>query len=478
VVGAHLWGSIRDLETLLGIRFYGWASAVIRKEYAVEKIHSADLPNEAQVEHSVRRSGSPRPDLAIATPKWWKHLARGAIILLAVCCWVFPRSDRFVEPTTEFRFAPPPQFVPHEVPVFYSTFVDGGGPVGIAHSPSICELPNGRLGAVWYAGSREGGRDVAIWYSKFARGIGQVDGDGRDQDGENLSSDDVARGWSEPQVLMDVHVAIEELERKIRKVGNPVIFGDQAGGVHLAYVSVAMGGWSASSLNIKSSWDGGNHWEHSQRLTLSPFANISELVRCPPAYTDSGEVVLPIYHEFLGKFPQLLWLRPGAQRMAWSKTRMAGGRRLLQPVIVPQSPAQAVAYYRNGTSGGALMAAESEDGGLSWGTPETLELPNNDSSLSALRLTDGSILVAFSDDWQGRSNMTLAISRDGRHNWRRLITLDHEPDARFAYPYLIRDRDGMIHLVYSWKMTRIRHVMFNEPWLSDLDGRLAEVSER
>ena len=48
-----------------------------------------------------------------------------------------------------------------------------------------------------------------------------------------------------------------ELGRAIRKVGNAVLFPDQHGTVWLVYVTVTVGGWSGSALNVKSSRDGG-----------------------------------------------------------------------------------------------------------------------------------------------------------------------------------------------------------------------------
>ncbi len=402
-------------------------------------------------------SSRPIPRVEAWRSVWRSPAMAWLLALLGLVVWVYPRTDRYVQPTRQVAIYPPPQFERHATPRFHSSFVDDGQPVGIAHCPSLSELPNGGLGVVWYAGSREGGRDVAICFSEAV-------------------GDDMA--WTPARPIMNVDLATRQLQRKIRKVGNPVLFGDGAGRVHMAYVSVAMGGWSAGSLNITSSDDSGATWEKSRRLTLSPFINISELVRCPPVYTESGEVILPIYHEFLGKFPQLLWLRTEGDRLAWSKTRMDWGRSFLQPVVVPLSPRHALAYYRHGRGQAPLMVTETWDGGLTWSPSEKVGLPNNDASIAALRLVDGRVLLAFSDDAESRSNMTLAVSPDGRRDWQRLATLDHDPESRFAYPFMVRTQDGMIHLVYSWKMKRIRHVAFNEPWLDQIENRLAKVGER
>jgi predicted neuraminidase len=30
---------------------------------------------------------------------------------------------------------------------------------------------------------------------------------------------------------------------------------------------------------------------------------------------------------------------------------------------------------------------------------------------------------------------------------------------------MVQDRRGLVHLVYTWKMKRIRHVAMNETWI-------------
>jgi len=37
----------------------------------------------------------------------------------------------------------------------------------------------------------------------------------------------------------------------------------------------------------------------------------------------------------------------------------------------------------------------------------------------------------------------------------------------YEYPYFTRDRKGAYHLVYSWNDMFIKHLSFNEAWLSE-----------
>lgn len=105
------------------------------------------------------------------------------------------------------------------------------------------------------------------------------------------------------------------------------------------------------------------------------------------------------------------------------------------------------------------------DGGASWSAPVATDLPNPDAPVDVLPMSDGRLLIAFNDSPSGRSVLRLAASSDRGATWERLATLEDEPGGRFAYPYMIRARDGRLHLVYSWQMKRIRHVTFNEAWL-------------
>jgi predicted neuraminidase len=332
-----------------------------------------------------------------------------------------------------------------DAPKFHADFVDDGQPVGIAHVPSICQLPDGRLAAAWYAGSREGGKDVSIMLATRTAGVSPE--------------------WGKPVVLVDREQATRELGRYVKKVGNAIIFTQGGTGVGLLYVTIALGGWSSSSLNLKWSPDGGRTWQPSRRLTLSPFFNVSELVRCPPRQMGGGVLAVPVYHEVLGKFPELLWLRTDPARPAWLKTRMAGGRTSLQPDVIPFDAKSALAYFRDVSDAGQLRMAETQDGGRSWSAASPLDLPNPNSSSAAMRLSDGAVLMAFNDSKEERSNLRLAVSPDGKTGWRRLATLDEKEGVKFAYPYFLRARDGTIHLVYSWKMKRIKHVEFNEAWV-------------
>ena len=92
-------------------------------------------------------------------------------------------------------------------------------------------------------------------------------------------------------------------------------------------------------------------------------------------------------------------------------------------------------------------------------------MPNPDAGLDAIQLADGRLLLAFNDSPQGRENLRLALSDDEGRTWTRMATIAEESGAEFSYPFLMQASDGDVHLVYTWKRTAIRHVVFNMAWL-------------
>src|SRR5712692_3957064 len=141
---------------------------------------------------------------------------------------------------------------------------------------------------------------------------------------------------------MTRELAQRQLRRTVRKLGNPVAGRDRAGRLCLFFVSVSVGGWAGSAMNLMVSEDEGETWSPPRRLVASPFFNISPLVKGPPLQFSDGTIGLPVYHEMAGKFGELL--RLDAEGHAVRKTRLSWGRSSLQPVILPWSETGAVGF--------------------------------------------------------------------------------------------------------------------------------------
>lgn len=314
------------------------------------------------------------------------------------------------------------------------------------HCSTLAPLPNGDLLAVWYGGAREGAGDVAVFTSRLAGSDG---------------------AWAAPKRAVDRSMAEEELGRPIKKVGNTVVFPDQFGHLWMVYVSVTVGGWSGCTLNVKTSTDQGRTWGSSHRLNLNPFLNLSTLVRSRPIYASDGRIGLPVYHEMALKYPQILWLTPGSDGSLRDYQLRSLPRKddLIQPTLVPLGNDRVLMVLRDGGPERVLHTAFSHDNGWTWSNPVHSNLPNPDSAVGALRLRDGRVLLVYNDALQGRETLRLALSNDDGVSWRPGPVLEHEALKEFSYPSMTEDKDGRIHVTYTWQRKRIKHVEFNVAWL-------------
>jgi len=59
-----------------------------------------------------------------------------------------------------------------------------------------------------------------------------------------------------------------------------------------------------------------------------------------------------------------------------------------------------------------------------------------------------------------RSPLNVAVSGDGKH-WLAALILENESKAEFSYPAVIQSGDGLVHVTYSWKRRRIKHVVLD-----------------
>ncbi len=312
------------------------------------------------------------------------------------------------------------------------------------HGANVIEKRDGSLLATWFGGSREGGRDVVIWGADYSP---------------------ATQTWTVPRKVIGPDALRDALGRHIKTVGNSVLVRGKGDRLWLYFVSVSVGGWAGSALNAMSSDDDGISWGAPHRLVTSPFFNVSTLNKCTPVYFVDGSYGLPVYHEFIGKFSELLRFDRDGHLL--EKIRITHGRRAIQPLLVPLSENRLLALMRDtGSSPGHVLLSKSEDGGRHWSEMRVGSLPNPDSAIAGLRRPDGSLLLVFNDLEAGRNSLALAVSHDEGSSWQVVRHFEQEAGrAEFSYPYLIRSKDGMMHLVYTWNRKRIRHVEFDDRWV-------------
>ena len=376
----------------------------------------------------------------------------------------FKNKDSILENPPRFQMASSVASQ-NEAPFYQEETIDPNATYRMAHVASMTELPDGALVTTWYAGSGELQPDVKIYCSIRHRGQSGLLAHLIERQA-GIDPKNVPIGWTDPYVMMTREEASRELGCYVKGLGNALVFSGDDGVLQLLYVTVSVGKWSGSQLNLTSSRDQGKTWAKSRRLLLSPFFNLSELVKNAPTPLVGGGWMVPIYQEFLGKFPELLWLSPDRKGFfTATKSRIAGGCSCFQPSVTALDEKRAVVFCRDYQTSGKIWRSETNDGGKSWVTPQPIDLPNHDSGIASIRLSNGDLLLAFNDTaTSARNNLRLAISHDAGKTWQRIATIAEEPKGDFSYPYFFRTHDGMIHLLYSWNRRHIRHVMFNEVW--------------
>ena len=306
----------------------------------------------------------------------------------------------------------------------------------------------------------------------------------------------------------------------MKKLGNPVPQRAADGTLWLFYVTVSLGGWAGSSITAITSTDEGASWGPAQRLVTSPFINISTLVKGTPFLYSDGTMGLPVYHEFIGKFGEILRIQTSGRSAAIiDKQRLSSGKTTLQPVVLIRDMQRALALMRrSGSSPNRVIATATGDGGRHWSRPAPTALANPDAALTGLVLPDGRMLLALNDLEQGRDALSLVLSTDGGATWNTVYELEdqrgrpadpehylqtaaalarasgpgiadadayarsaqqHECAGRncryeFSYPYMIQAKNGDIHLVYTWNRSFIKHVEFTRAWLDQQTAKAGD----
>ncbi|WP_095148886.1 exo-alpha-sialidase [Pseudomonas sp. Irchel s3a18] len=414
---------------------------------------------------------------------------------LALCCLFFAAWFTHPAPvhSTFALMKPVPAVADAAKPIYTSRFASSGL-VDFVHSSAVTALPDGSLMAVWFAGTREGAADVQVRSARFDAKTGE---------------------WGAEQVLVTRDSTEQGTRKHIRKLGNPVVALAPDNRLWLFYVSVSMGGWAGSAVNVMVSNDFGRQWSAPRQLITSPFLNISTLVRSAPVFHADGSIGLPVYHEFLGKFAEYLYL--SADGNVIDKYRISHGNNSLQPTVVPLDGQRGIAMLRYaGDTHHRVLASRTEDAGQTWSEPYPLDPSNPNSSLAAVATPEHGLLVALNDLQEGRFKLSLYRTDAEMADWHSLRDLDKSPDPEgdafspeaykeiigkefrdssgalrqpleaqflnnlngrvckkqgcdfeYEYPYFIRSPDGLYHLVYSWNNTFIKHVTFNEAWLAE-----------
>ena len=320
------------------------------------------------------------------------------------------------------------------------------------HSATAVTLANGNLLAMWYGGSREGHVDVKIYSALF---------------------DQKKQQWQKPKAILDRLQVSNDLDRYVKKVGNPVLIRHPQGPLVLVYVSVSLAGWATSQINMMLSYDDGQTWHASKHLVTSPFINISTMVKNDAVIYKDGSIGITAYHELVGEFSEIVRVTLDGQVI--DKYRMSSGDNTIQPTVATYNSLEAVSFMRDtGKEVQKVRRTATVDGGVNWTPYEATQLDNLSSAIFTFTGNKDRTWMVFNDapkgQEHGRNTLALAVSDDKGLNWETVhhferIEKPEVIESKFAYPWVAKGDEGQYHLFYTWNRKIIKHIAFNQAWL-------------
>jgi predicted neuraminidase len=201
-----------------------------------------------------------------------------------------------------------------------------------------------------------------------------------------------------------------------------------------------------------TSADGGKTWSKPERLPngiLGPIKN-------KPVRLANGDLLCPSSSEHDGW--RVHFERTSDLGKTWRATAPVNdGKKIgaIQPSILFHKDGRLQAIGR--TQQKRIFSIDSSDDGNTWGEMTLLPLPNPNAGIDAVTLADGRHLLVYNHTERGRTPLNVALSEDGK-TWQAAAVLESEP-GEFSYPAVIQASDGYVHVTYTWKRQRVRHVV-------------------
>ena len=308
------------------------------------------------------------------------------------------------------------------------------------HPSSFDELDNGDLYLAYYGGAGEYASGTVVYGARLNKKSGH---------------------WSQPRKIVG---------NPFRSLGNPVVWQGPDGLVWLFYVTRFGDTWSTSRIKVKISRDGAASWSDSALLTIEP----GTMVRAHPIVLQTGEYLLPIYHEtghdteLIGPDTTSFFLRYNPSNKKWSSSkRIRSDFGNLQPAVAQVDDKHLIAYCRRGggyepTTEGYLIRSESRDGGHTWSKGTNSSFPNPNSAVDFIKLCSGRLLLVYNHNMNDRTPLTAALSSDNGKTFSHRMNIAEGKDS-FAYPTIVQTKDGRIHVIFSSQgRSQINHAIFDE----------------
>jgi predicted neuraminidase len=311
-------------------------------------------------------------------------------------------------------------------------FIFTKAPYPECHASTIAQTKQG-LVAAWFGGTKERNPDVCIWVSRQLHGK-----------------------WNKA-----INVANGIQNDTLRyPCWNPVLYQVPGGDLILFYkIGPKPAAWKGY---YKTSKDGGTTW--SAQMAMAD--DIIGPVKNKPVLLSNGTLLSPSGTESDGA--KVHFELSSDQGKTWKLLPpLNDGKTLkaLQPTVLIHKDGKLQMLCR--TQNRAIYQSWSTDNGLTWTTLEKSSLPNNNSGIDAVTLKDGRHLLVYNHvlppgkEVKGaRTPLNVAISKDGI-TWYAACILEDSQISQYSYPSVIQASDGMVHIVYTWRRERIKHVVID-----------------
>lgn len=295
------------------------------------------------------------------------------------------------------------------------------------HASTLVRLPDGKYLAAWFAGTKEGQSDVAIY--------GAI----RHTNGTWTTPAIWARVWNAPH-------------------WNPVLFRDPAGPVLLFFkVGPACDGRWATWL--RRSNDQGDTWNEPEMLVWGDVGGRGPAKNKPIILSD-GSWLAAGSREDGGRWRAFTDRSRDAGRTWEASPEVAMDRNIItgagviQPTLWESSPGHVHMLVRSSCQ--RICRSDSTDHGVTWSPLVLTDLPNNNSGIDLAQAADGSLLLACNKvpgNYQPRTPLNLCLSVDNGSTWQDVHSLETGP-GEYSYPAVVATSNGFAG-TYTWNRESI-----------------------
>jgi len=357
-------------------------------------------------------------------------------------------------------------------------------PVVQNHAAFLAELGDGAILCAWFGGSLEGKSDIAIRAAL-------------------LSPD--AEDWGETCTLSDDPDHSEQ---------NPVIFVAPDKTLWLFHTSQPSGNQDECRIRMAQIDRDGLVLRADEGRYLDLPRGC--FIRAPLQVLEDGRWLLPIFRctsrpgqKWTGSHDVAAFALSADGGTTWEYSEIAGSTGSVHMCPINTDGGMAAFFRRRQAD--FVHRSESRDGGQTWSATEPTDVPNNNSSVAATRLGDGTIALIcnptnaamssarraslYDELGEGdtrpdadpsggctpiwgvpRAPVALCLSHDGGKTFpERFLVEDGDgaclsnnsldgKNRELSYPWLLEARDGALHLAYTYHRRAIKHVRLEPGW--------------